>query len=332
MPESVLPAATNPGTTYAVQVEDAWARLKRSRIRPPARAMNLRASSAGHPCDRFLYYERTENERRAPPSEERQAIFDLGNEVENYVLRELELAGVGVVERGRPFADSRLQLSGRIDASLRLPGWPRALPAEIKGLNPYTAGKVLTLADIRDSRTYWLRGYYAQQQAYLYLSSEELGLFVLFDKSRGSIRVLECPLDYDYAEGLLLKAERVRDAVALGEAPERVRDPAPCERCDFAHVCLPPRTYAGVRLLSDEDAAEVSALLERRAATEAAAGEHEEVDEALKGLLPESEGVLLVPGWEVDTRFVPRKGYSPKPVPPGGYYARRYKRLAGGQS
>ena len=46
-------------------------------------------------------------------------------------------------------------------------------------------------------------------------------------------------------------------------------------------------------------------------------------------ILPEEAGLVAVPGWEIATSWVKRKGYTPKPVPDGGYWKRGYKPIGG---
>src|SRR5256885_245232 len=117
---------------------------------------------------------------------------------------------------------SPLISAGRAFGQFRRRNWPKARPAEIKGLNPFTAARIVELDDIRFHPDAWVRRYYAQLQAYLFLASEEHGLFILLNKSNGRIEFVDVPLDYEYAEGLLKKAERVRDFLTLDELPPRL--------------------------------------------------------------------------------------------------------------
>lgn len=305
-------------TPAEVATEAFWD-LKKRRIRVSP-SHTTRASSLGYECERYLFYEQTAGEKKAPHSPELQAIFDLGNMMEDYVLRELQEAGIQVYQRGRDHFDRRLNLTGHVDAKLRLPGVDRAIPAEIKGLNPYTAETIEKVQDIKGHRSAWVRKYYAQLQTYLYLEGEELGLFVLANKSTGQFRFLDCPLDFEYAEALLKKAERVRDAVA-GNAPPPQHVTDECPSCPFVHVCTPALTYGpGVRVLDSE---EVASMLARREELAKAADEYEKLDKAIKKALPHSEE-MLCGDFAIKGAEVQRKGYT---VEPGNYWKYTIKRI-----
>lgn len=290
----------------AATLHDAYRALKKRRIRvSPCHA--TRASSLGHHCERFLVYERTAWERRLPHDEETQALFDLGNNLEDYVLRELEASGVRVLQRARDYVDRRFDLTGHLDAKLEIEGVEKPIPAEVKGLNPYTAKSIARVEDIRDHKQVWVRKYYAQLQAYLFLDNADLGVFVIFNKLTGLVSFVECPLDYAYAESLLQKAERVKAHVAAGTLPDR-NQTHECQRCPFVHLCLPDVQFGpGVEVL---DSAELEALLKRRAELKAQRDEYEEVDEALKYALPRKPE-LLVGEWAIRGVEIQPKGKKP---------------------
>jgi len=224
-----------------------------------------------------------------PP--ERQAIYDLGNDMERIVLRELEFEmGIEILQRGRDYLDPVLQLSGHMDALIGVAPaegppirGPRSIcVAEIKGLNPNTAERVRTLADIRENRASWVRKYYWQLQAYLMLSARPLGLFVLKNKSTGEIRFVACPADYGAAADIRAKALRLKAAVATGEPPAR-HVTGECERCPFLAVCGPDWDFGpGVAVLDD---AELVALLETREENAAARAVYEDADDEAKAAL-----------------------------------------------
>ena len=61
------------------------------------------ASSLGHPCTRYLTLSAPTGRRRfTRPS--LQMVFDIGNDVEDRVLRDLKDAGFTVIEQQRAFA------------------------------------------------------------------------------------------------------------------------------------------------------------------------------------------------------------------------------------
>jgi CRISPR/Cas system-associated exonuclease Cas4 (RecB family) len=284
-----------------------WA-LKQSRIRVTP-CNSTRASSIGLECERQLFYEQTAWEMKQPPSPELQCLFDLGNEMEPIVFRELEAMGVQVLQRGKDYIDRKHNITGHVDGKLSFDGTDKPIPAEIKGLNPFTAGKIETIDDIKNHAQAWVRKYYAQLQIYLYLDSSELGVFVLMDKSGGQIKFIDCPLDYEFAESLLQKAARVKVAVETNAPPDR-HQTADCNRCPFVHVCNPDIEFGkGVELF---DNPEIEAQLARREELAPLAKEYEAIDKAIKTALPHKPE-LLVGDWALIGTEVSKKGFEVKP-------------------
>lgn len=292
----------------AEELRERFWNLKKSRIRMSP-VHTTRASSLGEDCERRLVYERTAWQMRTPHPPELQAIFDLGNELEPYVIRELEALGAKVVQRGKDYHDAAHDLTGHVDAKLEIPGIPKLVPTEIKGLNPFTAGTISTIYDIRGHKDGWVRKYYSQLQTYLHLDKSDLGLFALLNKVSGAIQFIDCPLDEEFAKGLLAKADRIRDAVRSETLPERhlTQD---CDRCPFLHVCLPDRSYGpGAQFL---DNAELEAMLKRRSELDPLRKEYEQLDKAIKASLPQTEAPIVVGDWELKGKQIHKKPYEVK--------------------
>lgn len=322
MPESVLTAEQQAVPSPALDLGERFQALKQSRIRVSA-AHTTRASSIGHECERFLFYERTAGELRKPHPWEVQAIFDLGKELERIVVRELEAMGCDIVQRERDYHDRERELTGHADAKIRLHTWDRALPVEIKGLNPYTAETIETLADLRESRQPWVRKYYAQLQLYIHFDDAPAGIFALLNKTSGQIRFLDCPRDDADIALLLAKAERIRDAIRANEPPAR-HETDDCQKCPFLHVCLPDLAYGpGVRVF---DSAEAEALIRRRLEVQADAKEYDEIGKQLGKMLPE-DAEVLVGGFVVKGARRERAGFT---VKPSSYFERKYLPLVKG--
>lgn len=296
------------GAELAELMRQRFSGLLKSRIKLSP-IYSLRASSIGIECERHLFYEQTEHEKRIPHKEGLQAIFDLGNELEKYVVRLLDDMGFTVEQRNRTFHDRQHNISGHLDGRLRWKDWPlgKTLPIEIKGLNPYTADAVRTLDDIRHSKQKWVRKYYAQLQTYQWLDDDEWGLFVLLNKSTGFIEFIACPIDRPFIAKMLEKADLVRDAVLQNEAPERRRSEE-CPRCPFVHVCLPDIDYGkGPQVM---DHAELIEAIRRREAVRESKREFDAADRAIKAMLPEEPGDLLVGPYLLSGKKVDRDAYS----------------------
>lgn len=290
----------------AAKLKEAFHQLKRSRIRIHP-VHTTRASSIGNDCERFLVYERTAGELRKPHDERTQALFDLGNHAERFVIAELASMGIDVLERARDYFDRDLELSGHIDGKLVIEGMERPVPAEIKGLNPFTAEKIENIDDIRHSQQGWVRKYYAQLQAYLHLDKSPLGVFVILNKVSGGIQFIDCPYDPLFADDLIRKVKSVRDAVRAKLLPER-HETSECARCPFLHVCMPDRTYGEAVKIMDEP--ELIAAIEKREANREAKKAFDEADKAVKSYLPDAAAELLVGDWAVVGQTIQRKAYA----------------------
>jgi len=308
-----------PQPSPAEEMREAFWALKRRRIHVSAAHVS-RASSIGTPCERRLFYDRTAGELARPYSPELQAIFDLGKELEGYVIHELEAMGCEVTQRERDYLDRDLEIGGHADSRVCRPGWPRPLTAEIKGLNTHTAESIETIADIRDSRQTWVRKYYDQLQTYLMFDGAPAGVFVLLNKGSGQITFVDCPRDDERIDAIKAKAARIRDAVRANEPPPRLQSDD-CGRCPFEHVCMPDRLAGeGTQILDGEAAVEAELLIAKRLELAVAHSEFEAVDRQLKKMLP-GTSELLVGRFIVQARQVARKGFV---VEPTTYWQRRY--------
>ena len=317
-------APKEPAFSPAKELRDAFWHLKKSRIRISP-AHTCRSSSIGEHCERKLFYSRTAGEMATPYGPELQAIFDLGNGLERYIVRELEALGADIVQREKDYLDREREFSGRVDCRLRMPSWPKAYPAELKGLNPYTAESIDTIMDIRASRQLWVQKYYDQLQSYIYFEQADRGVFVLLNKVSGEIEFVDCPRDEERIAEILAKVERIRDAVRANEPPPR-NDGEDCKRCPFMHVCLPDRHFGpGVQILDSE---ELEELIARKLELADAKSEAEAIDKQLKKMLPEVPE-LLVGDYVVTAKPVHRDGYTVKPT---DYWTRKYAPLLKGET
>jgi len=127
----------------------------------------------------------------------------------------------------------------------------------------------------------WLRKYLAQVTLYSLLKGSEKSLLLCLNKSTGELAQVDVPLDYDYAEEILRRAERVNAHVDAGTLPERIPfDDSVCPRCPFYALCLPSHIgRAPIAFLEDD---EVEWLLEERAHHAEDALAYRKLDERVK--------------------------------------------------
>lgn len=255
---------------------------KHSRVwKPTATA----ATQLGYECERRIAYGRVMPWAAEPISAELASIFEEGDYHEKQVLRELEEdLGIKLRERQSTFRDQTLDIVGTIDAEALVEGvgW---VPAEVKGL-AFIPGDDVEGVDLADAPRALHRRYFSQLQTYLVLRAKPLGLFIFKSKSTGRWRVIPVALDYEHAEQLLKKAERVRDAVrafqktftgtglaftqdgppdgkqleeapdwlkaireASGVLPDRMLDRSECGSCPYRKRCNPSQAPVNPALL-----------------------------------------------------------------------------------
>lgn len=198
-----------------------------------------RASTLGFPCDRYCVFSRTRWEDRKVPDLRLQYIFEVGRWAEKMLLRMMEDAGIEVLQQQRDFHDKEHEISGHVDTFAICDG--STFPVEIKSMNEFIWGQIGTIDDMLTSKHAHVRKYPAQLMLYLYLSEYERGCFLFENKQTGEPNEIWVDLDYEYCEELIQKADRVNAHVKAGSIPDRIKyDPDVCDRCDFAHICLPP--------------------------------------------------------------------------------------------
>lgn len=250
------------------------------------------ASQAGHPCERNLVYQRTQYDQKLMPEPAKLLIFRDGNTHERDILSLLKESGFEIVEQQRPFDWKEFELSGRIDGRIKVEG--KNIPLEIKTANHFSFQKINTQEDIEKSSSFWVRGYLAQMYLYLLMSNEEEGVFIFKNKDNGQLKQINIKLNYEAADEILKKLERVNAHVRFNRLPERILDTSVCQYCEFRHICLPDQAAESINV---EDSQELLELLEEREKLKEAAGNFDDLDEKIKGLMKaKGAGEYLIGG------------------------------------
>lgn len=297
-------------------VTDAAIGILRTAWGPP---QSNRASLLGHPCERYLVYARVASEFAEEPDEGLQRIFHLGD-IYQREYRELIRRGLGptrceFVEEERTYYDRRTNISGHVDGILVLEDGER-VAVEIKSLNPYTWERTVDYDDLLRGPA-WLSRYASQLQLYLYLSECARGIFVLINKSSGEVRQFETALDYEAAEELLQKSERVNRAVMDYDAgkddclPKRINESATCSRCPYAAICCPDLGEASKLELLPED--ELAPMIDEFMETKEPAKRHKSLKDALKRHL-RGHPMAMVGRWLVEGKEISVKEAKQNPV------------------
>lgn len=249
---------------------------------------NLRASSIGHPCERYLYLLLRHWDEQKPHDVGLQNIFDLGNTLEEHTIKNIKEAGFEVITPTvRSWKIEKPLITGREDIRIKDENG-ELLPVEIKGISPFEFDKLNTVEDFMKSKRSYIRGYPAQLQTYMLYFGKEKGFFALTNKLTGETKFIEMPFDYEYAESLLQKAERIYKALETEQPPEACDDISVCESCSLAHVCGECR-----RIPTDIDLdEELDALIDRKNELAAAKKEYEQIDKEIKARVGERDKVI----------------------------------------
>jgi len=237
-----------------------------------------RASSLGHPCDRYLVYERTRWQEKKLHNLEMQYIFDMGNEVERIVLDELRSAGFNIYQQQRDFHDTTLGITGHIDGMIELDG--QLYPLEIKSCSDYTFKEINSYEDLKRSKKHWLQAYPTQINLYLYFTNKEKGVLLFKNKQSGQYKEIWIDFDWELADRILKRVEALNNHIKNNTLPEKLNTPALCSECPFAHICLPDISTQGQVDIDDNSGLEI--LLKRWEELKSAKEEFDEVDKQIK--------------------------------------------------
>ena len=318
---------------------------------PQSRGSNW-ASSLGHPCDLHLTFWRTQGEKAQPVSTRLQRIFEEGKKQEDLILRELEMMGVRIVERGVPISSDslmrELNIGGKLDARLDVSGldkdlldaltlacpgldWRHLRPvAECKSLSPFLFDKLVDYDAIMTAKQHYVRSWGEQMQLYLVGKNREAGLYIFKNKTTGELRFVPVLLDLETCDVIAAKAKRINAAVEYyrnwkGDPDDVLRLPTPiswrqdlCAECPFLAICPNSREIPATDLLDDKELEEALDFIEANKGTEAALREAKELrDEKLERY--EGKNLIVGTRWQVRWRKIDRK----ESITPAGSYYRK---------
>ncbi len=262
-----------------------------------------RASDLGIPCVRYHVLNRTRWQEKALHDVGLQMIFDMGNEIEEIVLRELAEAGVKVIEQQRSFSWPEYGITGHIDGQVLIGG--EAVPMEIKSCSPFVFKAINTIDDLKNGKYAYLRKYPCQLNLYLLMDGKERGIFLFKDKVSGAIKEIPMEIDYDLGEQALKRAEETNAHIAAGTLPDPINDNLWCDGCAYAHVCLPDHAGTEVEI----DTGDLATILDRMEVLKEAKREYEELDAQVKAKT-EGREKILAGNWFIVGKWQERKGFT----------------------
>ncbi|MCL2234316.1 MAG: hypothetical protein FWC02_01395 [Firmicutes bacterium] len=282
---------------------------------------NMRASSIGHDCERYLYFCVKNWEDRPPHDEGLQNIFDLGNCIEDYAINKIKEAGIEVLTPTENFKIEKPLISGRQDLMIKDPQDGQLYPVEIKGYSPIEYEKLNSIEDFFKSKRHYVRQTPAQLYCYMLKFGKEKGYFFLVNKLSGATKFIDATFDYDYAETLLQKAEKVYGALDV-EKPETLNttdDLTMCNDCHFKHLCTANKT----RVEAEIDDGTIEDILNRKAELKPFKDEFDDLQDQLKAAVGEREKVITT-DFVIERKLVKKKGFT---VPDSEHYKIGIKRL-----
>lgn len=291
----------------AQEINEKLASAKREKIKVyPCR--NLRASNIGHPCERYLYLLITRWEEQQPHDVGLQNIFDLGNTLEIHTINNLKEAGYEVITPTQwSFQIGDPLITGREDLRIKDENG-ELIPVEVKGISPFEFGKLNTVGDFLHSKRYYIRQYPAQLQIYMYHFNKLYGFFALTNKLTGETKMIRMDFDWDMADGLLKKAERIYKAIEDKKEPDAVEDIAMCDGCKLAHIC---GIHMGIEPDIETDG-ELNELITQRYDLKKYADQYEKLGQSIKMKVGDRKKVITG-DYLVLQKTIYKKPYAVKP-------------------
>lgn len=262
-----------------------------------------RASDLGHPCLRYHVYNRTRWQDRALHDVGLQQVFDMGNEIERIVLRQLQDAGFQIIEQQRAFSWDKYNITGMIDGKILHEH--EAIPFDVKSCSPWAFKAINSIDDLKKSKHLYHRKYVTQLNLYMLMDGIDKGLFFFKDKTGGGLKEIWMQIDYELGEETLKRAEAINRHVDSGILPDQCSPACGCEmeRCPFAHICLTEHIGKEVEI----DAGELEQMIKSLYQLESAARDYDEVNSEINKLVQGKEKILAGE-YFVTGKWIERKG------------------------
>lgn len=267
---------------------------------------NLRCSSIGHPCARYVYLSITNWEDKPAPDVGLQSIFGLGNTLEAHVIERIKEAGFEVITpTRRSFRIEPQGITGREDLRIKDPKTGDLIPVEIKSISPFEFDKLNSFEDFVHHKKPFIRAYAAQLQLYMLKFGKEYGFFALINKVNGKIKFIRVEFDYEYTELLLQKAEFINKCLESKTPPEACEEIGLCDDCDLQHICgqchRAPADF--------EFDGELEDLITRKRELSATMRELEEVNALIKSIVGDREKVITG-NYLIERKAIEKKAYT----------------------
>ena len=120
---------------------------------------------------------------------------------------------------------------------------------------------------------------------------KEKGFFVLTNKLTGAIKTIDVPFDWNRADALMKKAERIYAALkdeTGNTIPGACEDITVCENCSLRHICTAPHELPTAEI----DDGELEQLIDLKAELKPSVDAYKKADDEIKKCLGDREKVI----------------------------------------
>ena len=263
------------------------------------------SSTLGHPCERFLTYQRLYWDKAEPKSPRLLRIYNEGGYQHEAVRDTLRKIGFIVQQDETPFPPNSWLIGARIDMKIGLTH-DKLRVADIKSCSQFTFAK-LDAEYIKypfNPKHWYLRNSYCQMQIYLLLDDSQEGILIFKNKQSGELKFIPVFRDDETIDWLIERVERVNLAVAKQELLPPNINPS-CNECPYKTLCLPAIESDGC--LTAEQNKELDDLLTRRDALRTSRDEYNALDDAVKAMLQSyPQGILVTDTYTINIKETPR--------------------------
>jgi hypothetical protein len=268
-----------------------------------------RASSIGHPCERFLYLSIHDWDKAAPISASLQGIMKTGQTLEDILISifnqhigpkcQPRMRIISTQEQIRDKLLESYRISGTCDGVLQVYDdvshqWENAGLVDLKTCSSNLFGSYTDLESLR--RHTWSSLYASQVMVYSFAKNLPVGYLMFVGKGNlyHDWKIIRVPVDFAHVETLLQKCASVNASLDNSRLPlpAKINQPMWCSGCRFESVCMPEVEYSGEGpKINDNEAIEfiVKRLRELKPLTR----EYDDLQKQLKGSLIPGQDLIL---------------------------------------
>lgn len=294
----------------------------------------IKASEAGHECQRYLVYRQLNYDLAKPIDEDTIIVFNEGNSQEKQVLIDLQKAGVEITDVHLPIRIKDINLSGQIDCVAKFNCKSETeenslikIPCEIKSMSEFIFNSINTVEDLE--KYPWTKKYYAQLQIYMKNDIVEFPFAYLIAKNRntGKIKLIK---DYDGGNVIRFNAryyKNIYDKLKnLNKQVEKIKcnnyneskypprcqyDIKICKNCTFSHICIKDIISPTVPTITDKSTLKniykLAKLKKRKSIYNQVDKDYKETTDSLKAVFPLVNAKYQAGKFIIETKIVNTK-------------------------